>query len=126
MTRADEPGATGEGTNVVRLRGRVSSGPLPRELPSGTPVVSFRVVVSRGRTAMTAGSTQSSDWVDCTAWGGGVRRTVARWTVGDTVEVEGALRRRFARGPSGASTRLDVEVLSARRVARAEPRRDAR
>ncbi len=126
MTRAGEPGSGSHGSNVVRLRGRVSSGPLARVLPSGTPVVSFRVVVGRERTAMTSGSTQSSDWVDCTAWGGAVRRTVARWTVGDTVEVEGALRRRFARGATGTSTRLDVEVLCARRVARAGAKRGAR
>jgi hypothetical protein len=44
---------------------------------------------------------------------------VATWHVADEVVVEGALRRRFYRGAGGASTRLEVEVLKARRVARA-------
>jgi hypothetical protein len=35
------------------------------------------------------------------------------------VEVEGSLRRRFQRGASGTSTRLEVEMLSGRVVARA-------
>ena len=62
-------------TNEVRLRGRVTSAPAERELPSGTCVTSFRIVVARaGTTPMTAGSRQTSDWVDCTAWGGRVRR----------------------------------------------------
>jgi single-strand DNA-binding protein len=39
--------------------------------------------------------------------------------VDDRVEIEGALRRRFFRDGSGASTRLEVEVLAGRRVERA-------
>ena len=69
---------------------------------------------------MTQGSKQQSDWVDCSVWGARVRRTVGRWQAGDIVEVEGALRRRFYRGGDGTSTRLEVEVLSGRLVARAE------
>ncbi len=37
--------ATDEGGNQVELRGRLSTDPVDRELPSGTPIVSFR----RGR-----------------------------------------------------------------------------
>ena len=44
------------------------------------------------------------------------------WVVGDEVEVDGALRRRFFRGGVGSSTRLEVEVLTARRArAREQP-----
>lgn len=104
--------------NVVSLAGRVSSAPTERELPSGDRVVTFRIVMARERTPMTAGSKQVSDWVDCAAWGGRVRRSVATWQVDDLVEVEGALRRRFFRDARGASSRVEVEVLSARRVER--------
>lgn len=105
--------------NTVSLAGRVSSQPLERELPSGDRVVTFRLVMGRDRTPMTARSKQVSDWVDCAAWAGQVRRRVATWEVGDRVELEGALRRRFFRDGGGAASRLEVEVLSARRVVRA-------
>ncbi len=105
--------------NQVCLTGRVSSAPIERELPSGDRMVTFRVVVGRERTPMTVNSRQSSDWVDCTAWGGRVRRSAASWQVGDQVELEGALRRRFYRDQSGTSTRVEVEVLTGRCVERA-------
>jgi single-strand DNA-binding protein len=102
--------------NTVALRGRVSSAPIERELPSGALICTFRLSVARSRTPMTSGSSQRSDWVDCVAWSARGRRSVAGWAVGDEVEVEGALRRRFYRAGEGATTRLEVEVLSARRA----------
>ena len=104
--------------NTVLLRGRVSTAPEPRELPSGSVIVTFRVTVPRSATAMTRGSRQTVDWLDCVAWGPGPRRTVATWRLDDEVEVGGALRRRFYRGGQGTSTRLEVEVLRARRLSR--------
>jgi len=101
--------------NTVVLRGRVSSAPAVRELPSGTVITTFRVSVPRARTVMTSGSRQSVDWVDCAAWGARVRRAVAAWEVGDRVEIGGALRRRFYTATGGSGTRLEVEVLTARR-----------
>ena len=106
----------GPGTNCVVLRGRVTSPPTVRELPSGDLIVTFRLSVSRSRTAMTARSKASSDWVDCSAWTARTRRTVERWQVGAAVEVHGALRRRFYRGETGSTTRLEVEVLQARQA----------
>lgn len=105
--------------NEVCLRGRVTSSPEERELPSGDTIVSFRVVVARDRSPMTVKSKQVSDWVDCVVWGGRLRRSVARWQVGDTVDIGGALRRRFFRADGRTSTRVEVEVLSGRRVDRA-------
>ena len=102
--------------NTVALRGRVSSAPLQRELPSGAVISTFRVSVPRARSPMTAGSSQGSDWMDCVAWGARTRRTVDAWTVGDLVEIDGALRRRFYRSGQGSTTRVEVEVLSARRA----------
>ena len=40
------------------------------------------------------------------------------WQVGDRVNVEGALRRRFYRAGEGSATRLEVEVLKASRAGR--------
>lgn len=107
--------------NEVRLRGRVSTPPEERVLPSGTLIVTFRVSVAREASPMANGSKQSSDWVDCTAWGAKARRAASRWRAGDVVEVEGALRRRFQRGAAGTSTRLEVEMISGRLVTRADP-----
>lgn len=112
-----------EERNAVWLVGRVSSPPLERELPSGDRVVTFRLVMARDRTAMTARSKQVSDWADCAAWGSRVRRNVVGWQVGDRIEIEGALRRRFFRDGGGATTRLEVEVLSGRRLERARKQR---
>jgi single-strand DNA-binding protein len=117
-TSDEQPGPA----NEVRLRGRISTAPEERALPSGTLIVTFRVSVTREASPMTSGSKQSSDWVDCTAWGAKARRAASRWRAGDVVEVEGALRRRFQRGAAGTSTRLEVEVLAGRLVRRAEPR----
>ena len=102
--------------NQVVLRGRVSGAPTERELPSGSTVVGVRLSVRRDRTAMTKGSKQTVDWVECTAWSAAARRSVGRWAVGDLVEVEGSLRRRFPRG--GGVSRVEVEVLRGRRLAR--------
>lgn len=104
--------------NEVTLRGRVTTAPALRELPSGTSIVTLRVSVPRSPSPMTKGSKQGSDWVDCVAWGARQRRTASAWRVGDLVEVEGALRRRFYRGGAGPSMRLEVEVLAARMVKR--------
>lgn len=109
-----------DATNLVRLRGRVSTAPEERELPSGTRITTLRLSVARQATPMTSGSKQTADWVDCSAWGPKVRRTVGAWRAGDVVEIEGALRRRFSRGPAGTITRLEVEVLRARRVRRTD------
>jgi single-strand DNA-binding protein len=106
--------------NTVLLRGRVSSAPLERELPSGALITTFRLSIARASTPMTTGSRQTGDWIDCTAWTARTRRIVGGWAEGDRVEVSGALRRRFYRLGSGPSTRVEVEVLSARR-ARARP-----
>ena len=102
--------------NQVLLRGRVSGAPTERELPSGAVVVGVRISVRRDRTTMTKGSKQTVDWVECAAWSAAARRTIARWEVGDLVEVEGSLRRRFPRG--GGVSRVEVEVLRGRRLAR--------
>jgi single-strand DNA-binding protein len=111
------PVLTGSTTdNAVELRGRVSTAPAERELPSGVVISTFRLSVPRARTSMTSGSAQTTDWVDCTAWTARTRKAVSGWAVGDRVVVSGALRRRFYRVGERPSTVLEVEVLSARRA----------
>lgn len=113
--------------NEVLLTGRLPADAVERILPSGNRIVSFRLVVRRpadsgpevGRAARSARATV--DTVDCTAWSGSARRTVAAWRGGDVVEVTGALRRRFWRTPGGPASRYDVEVTRARRLRRSPP-----
>lgn len=102
--------------NEVRLSGRVTSAPQERVLPSGDVIVTFRLSMPRAATPMSKGSRQTSDWVDCVAFGARARRSVSGWAVGDQASVEGALRRRFYRSGEATGTRLEVEVLRASRA----------
>jgi single-strand DNA-binding protein len=104
--------------NQVRLRGRVSAIPEDRVLPSGDRLVSARLVVARPPGP--ARLRQSVDVLDCVAWTARARRLMTGWQPGSVVEVEGAIRRRFRRGPAGLTSRVEIEVVSARRV-RAAP-----
>jgi single-strand DNA-binding protein len=115
-TRTRDEDTAGVSTNEVRLAGRVTTGPKERALPSGDVIVTFRLSMAREPSPMTKGSRQTSDWVDCVAFGARARRSVAAWAVGDRVTVEGALRRRFYRAGDGAATRVEVEVLRAGRA----------
>ena len=119
LSAADDRGADGAATNhrnSVSLVGRVSGAPQERTLPSGDQVVTFRLVVERGEQRGPAGrSRQRVDTVDCAAWAARVRRSTAAWQTGDTVEVEGALRRRFRRTAAGPTSQVEVEVRTARR-----------
>lgn len=108
-----------EHRNEVSLVGRLSALPEERSLPSGDVVVTFRVIVLRPPgTRRGAGRTPNVDTLDCAAWRQDVRRSLAGWRPGDTVHVNGALRRRFWRGAHGPVSRTEVEVLRAKRVAR--------
>lgn len=117
MVQVDEDGPL----NDVVLRGRISGEPQARELPSGSTLVSFRLVLTRERTPMTAASKVVSDWIECSAWGARVRKQASGWHDGDHVEVRGALRRRYHRGGESRSS-VEVEMLGGRLVHRATAR----
>jgi len=106
--------------NEVRLVGRLTGEPLLRELPSGDAVLTFRIVVRRPPAPARRSGTRSPtvDTLDCAAWRRDVQRAVGRAAPGDLLEVHGALRRRFWRGPAGPASRSEVEVL---RVTRLRP-----
>lgn len=112
--------------NEVLLIGRLAAAPVRRELPSGDPLVSFRLVVERSPAALRARrgpSTPTSrvptvDTLDCAAWRKDVQRSLTRATPGDVLEVHGSLRRRFWRTGTGtgAASRSEVEVTRVRRL----------
>lgn len=113
---------TVEPRNEVVLVGRLAAAPEGRELPSGDRLTTWRLVVDRPpahRRAPEGVRPPTVDTLDCVAWRSSLQRASASWLPGDVIAVEGALRRRFWRGPTGASSRYEVEVAKARRVAKA-------
>ncbi|QYJ05149.1 single-stranded DNA-binding protein [Nocardioides panacisoli] len=106
--------------NAVRLVGQVSGECVERELPSGDLVAVARLVVSRDEVRVREDGRrgQSVDVVDCAAWSPRTRRSVSGWCAGDTVLVEGALRRRFFRSGGRTAARVEVEIRRCRVVRR--------
>lgn len=111
-----------EHCNEVRLVGRVADEPIVRVMPSGDELVTARVVVQRPRPQAGRGKPRQVDAVVCAAWSAVLRRRLRIWNAGDTVEVTGALRRRFWRGESGPQSRFEIEVATATRLARSLPK----
>ncbi|WP_295692407.1 single-stranded DNA-binding protein [Lapillicoccus sp.] len=123
-------------TNEVLLVGRVSGVPEAREMPSGDEVVQFRVVIRRppakkparraaigpsgeGGGSGSAGTSSVTrtqvDTIDVACWSASSRRAARRFTDGDVVEVQGALRRRFYRAGPATVSRYEVEAATVRR-----------
>ncbi len=107
--------------NEVCLVGRIAASATERVLPSGDALVGWRLVVDRSGPTRARGEPVRAtvDTLDCVAFLAGPRRTGLTLAPGDVVRVEGALRRRFWRGPTGPASRCEVEVRSVRRLARA-------
>jgi single-strand DNA-binding protein len=101
--------------NDVVLRGRMSAPAELRTLPSGDPLVTFRLVVRREHPRTTG----QVDTLDCVTFDRALQRRAAVWRTGDVVEVEGALQRRFWRTGAGTTTsRYEVNCRRGRKVAR--------
>jgi single-strand DNA-binding protein len=94
--------------NVVLLRGRVSSEPRMRELPSGSTIVNLEVTTVLDETSVSVPVVVEAPTVECVA--------------GDEVVVVGSVRRRFFR--AGGATQSRTEVL-ADKVVRASRTRAA-
>ncbi len=109
--------------NEVYVTGRLAADPQERELPSGDALISWRLVVDRppARRKPPEGTRKTTlDTLDCVAWAAGVQRSVASWSPGDVIAIERAVRRRFWRAPSGGvASRYEIEVIKAKRVAKA-------
>jgi single-strand DNA-binding protein len=102
--------AAAEHRNEVVLAGRLSAGATSKALPSGDEIVTWRLVVDRPATER-----GTVDVVECTAFRARVRRQALGWQVDDLIEVNGALRRRFWRGPAGLQSRYEIAVDTAAR-----------
>lgn len=103
--------------NEVTLCGRVAAPAEERELPSGDSLVTARIIVDRDAATL-RNSAQRVDTIDCMAWLARVQRTMRAWQPGDTVHIEGSIRRRFFRSQAGPVSRVEVEVKRAKRLAK--------
>lgn len=99
--------------NEVLLVGEVVDLPAERTLADGRDVVTVRIAV---RPDAAAGGGRDS--FDCTIEAARTRRAALGWGVGDVIEVAGAVRRRFYRGPGGSRPFTVIEVERARRLRR--------
>lgn len=114
---ADPASAPDEIVNDVRIVGRASGAPDRRTLPSGDEVVHLRVVVARpGGGADTVPVSVGPAPARGRPGPGQVgRRLLAqaeRLRTGETVEVTGALRRRWWATPGGRASRIEVQARS--------------
>lgn len=100
--------------NDVVLRGRMSAPAEVRTLPSGDPLVTFRLIVRR-ENPRTPGQV---DTLICVTFDRALQRRAAVWRTGDVVEVEGALQRRFWRTGAGTASRNEVNCRRGRKVTR--------
>lgn len=113
--------AEAKARNEVHLVGRLSAPPTVKYLPSGAELVQLRLVVDRPaavvrRNTTDGGRGPSVDTLDIACWKAELRRRAMSWTGTETVEVHGALRRRFWRGASGVASRYEVEADKLRLV----------
>lgn len=104
-------------SNDVRIVGRLAAPPTVKLLPSETEIVQLRVIVDRPLAGRREGS-PTVDTIDVSCWSAASRRQALRCNEADTVEVTGALRRRFWRTPTGAASRYEVEAARVRIVRR--------
>ena len=81
----------------------------------GDTVHPWRLVVPREDKSTRSGRKQP-DVIDVVCWSAVTRRAAGRLQIGQDVEVEGALRRRFFRTAAGVGSRYEVEARSLTRL----------
>ncbi len=99
--------------NEVFLEGRVSSLPTEKLLPSGDTVVEFRIVIDRKNPK---GERREVDTLDIAVWLVKVRKRALALEIDDWVSIDGAVRRRFWKAPTGLASRWQVEASQLRRL----------
>lgn len=94
--------------NEVRLIGRLGNSLDTRELPSGTALTSFSIIVDRparevhGRTKV--------DTISCQTTRAQVAGRLQRLDHGQVIEISGSLRRRFWKSGTGLASATEVDV----------------
>lgn len=99
--------------NEVFLEGRVSNLPTEKLLPSGDTVTEFRIVIDRKNPK---GDRREVDTLDIAVWLTKVRKKAMTLQIDDWVSIDGAVRRRFWKSPTGLASRWQVEASQLRRL----------
>lgn len=113
MTAAPAEPPTSPHRNEVHLVGAISTRPEERELSDGRGAVTFRLDV---RADTQSGATRDS--LDITLIGARARKAALGWDLGDTVEVEGVVRRRFYKVGAASKPFTVIEAHRAKRLRR--------
>lgn len=99
--------------NTVMLIGNVGTEPEMRYAPSGSPVTSFRLGVSRRFATEDGGRTQETEWFNIATWNRNAENCNQMLTKGQSIYVEGRLRTRSWEGQDG-QRRFRTEVIANR------------
>jgi single-strand DNA-binding protein len=99
--------------NRVHLLGRVSSLAVSKQMPSGDLVVEFRLVVDRKSKRAVK---REVDTLHITAWLARPQKRALSLKINDWVEVEGSIRRRFWKSPTGLASRWQVEASQLKKI----------
>ena len=113
MTAAAAEPKASDHRNEVYLVGEVITVPEERTFADGRDVVTFRLDV---RADSESGAIRDS--FDITVANGRGRKTALAWDVGDTVEIEGVVRRKFHRVGPGSRAFVVIEAARAKRLRR--------
>jgi single-strand DNA-binding protein len=118
QTAVDHKEPAVEHVNEIILIGRLSGEPEWRKLSDGDQVAVWRLIVEH----RDARSPQDAiDTIRCVTYDPALQAGVRTWSHGDLIEVRGALRHRFWKGPTGPRGLYEVEAVSA--IVRLHPSR---
>lgn len=113
MTAAPAEPVTSTHRNEILLVGEVSTTPAERVLANGRDAVTFRLDV---RVHLDDGATRDS--FEITLYGARLRRSALTWDIGDVIQVEGVVRRKFHKVGASSKPFTVIEADRARRVRR--------
>jgi single-stranded DNA-binding protein len=105
--------STNDHRNEVYLVGEIITVPEERTFADGRDVVTFRLDVRAESDARPI-----RDSFDITVANPRTRKAALNWNTGDTVEVEGVVRRKFHRVAAGSRAFVVIEAGRAKRLRR--------